>query len=247
VSDPERRRGLIDRQAPEEAQLDHARMPLVHRGKPDQRVFELDQIQRLRPRATRDQMLVEGEAALATAALLSRLRAGVIRQDPAHRQRREGEELSAVAGSAEVAAQLEPDFVDQRRRLQRVRLALVGEEGLGEAAQLAIDERQQRADRIGIPALQLLQQHGDGLGIEAAQVGAGDEVTRGARVRGARRHYLPARAAPRKGIAEPERCSAVGPAAPCDEPREGETGAQRGKGAGAELRPGAARGFPANR
>ena len=71
-------------------------------------------------------------------------RARVIDEDPAHRARREPEELAASGrADAAVVDQPDPRLVDERRRLQRVAVPLVAEQPAGHVLELAVQGLEQ--------------------------------------------------------------------------------------------------------
>jgi hypothetical protein len=87
----------------------------------------------------------------------------VVDEDPPHHGRGQAEEVRAVAPvEALLAGKAEIGLVNERRRLQRVPLALAAQLGCGEALELAVDERQQLFVGRGFAPPPGLQELGDG-------------------------------------------------------------------------------------
>ena len=99
----------------------------------------------MRADGLRHHPLVERDPLPAAAALGGVAGAGALHQDLAHRQRGNGDEVGAVLELARpLGRQLEEGFVDERRGLESLAGPLAADVARGDAAQLVVDERQQR-------------------------------------------------------------------------------------------------------
>jgi hypothetical protein len=135
------------------AQLDDSRFQRVEFRKAVERLVERQQFSRLfggeRGR------LFERECIGPAAALPAHVAARVVNEDAAHQLRRNSEEVRAVvpAGMG-LVDQLEVDLVDEGGGLERVRGVFTPHVALGEAAQLALDERDQAVERRRVAVAQ---------------------------------------------------------------------------------------------
>ena len=93
-------------------------------------------------------------------ALEGEARARVIHQHAPHELRREGEEMGAALPScALLIGKPKPRFVNERRRLQRMSIALASQHAPRQPAKLGVDESHERVARVGVaraPGAQLL-------------------------------------------------------------------------------------------
>ena len=131
--------GFLDRQADEESELDDPALLWIDGREAFERVVQRDDVNR----ALRgDHMFVKGGHGKAGAALVSRPLTRVIHQDAAHQRSGHREKVGAIPPLQAVnPGQPQIQLVDQRRRLQRVAVALAAHVVVGEPAQLFVDDR----------------------------------------------------------------------------------------------------------
>ena len=82
----------------------------------------------------------------------------MVDEDPAHRLRGDGEEVTAVLPvHPRLVDETEIRLVDERGRLERVAAALLSEVTPGELPELGVDERHQLLERRRSPAFQAIR------------------------------------------------------------------------------------------
>jgi len=97
------------------------------------------------------QPLVDGDARRVAAALIGPPGPRVVDEQPPHHLRRHGEKMGpSLPVDALLLHQLQKGLVDERRRLQRVTVALVPHEGRRAPPQLVVDDGQKRLDSAPI-------------------------------------------------------------------------------------------------
>ena len=141
---------LVDRQAAEEPHLDDFHLPFVEGSKGPEGVVECDELV-FTVLITDGDGRFERDEVNAAAPLFGPFCARMVDEDPPHHLRRHSDELGAVLPLDPALAD-EPDecFMDERRRLERVFRTLLAEVGAGEAALLAVHDRDQFVERGGI-------------------------------------------------------------------------------------------------
>ena len=146
---PSARAASSSREAGEVAQLDELGLDRVVGLELRQRLVEGQEV--LRGGRGRDVDVVELLACPLAAMLLRPLAAGIFDQDAAHGLGGRGEEVTTALPPLDVirADQTEIRLVHQRRGLEGLARLLLRQPLLGEAAQLAVDERQEFTGRGG--------------------------------------------------------------------------------------------------
>ena len=128
--------GFLHRHAAIEAALDNPRLPIVERAETVERRIQIEQFHCARLHH-RHRVLVERLERLSAAALLRPARDRVIDEHAAHGLRREREVVAAVLPLDPMQLfELQPGFVDERRRTQGMAGTLAAKLAGGNTAQL---------------------------------------------------------------------------------------------------------------
>ena len=151
---------LLDAQAAEEPQLDDARLTFVEGGEPLERLVEGKQVDRAALGG--DHRFVERHLRRGATPFDALVGSRVVDENPAHRLRRDPEEVRAVLPpDVALLDELHKRLVDQRRRLERVVLALAPQVARGAASQLAVDQREELVERVLLAGRQIVEQARD--------------------------------------------------------------------------------------
>ena len=110
-------------------------------------------------RADKDDRVIERDGPLAGSALVGRMGARVIHENPAHRLGGDPEKMGPVLpADRTLIDQPDKGLVDERRRLQGVVGALAPQVAGRQPAQLGVDLRQEPVERVLPPIAPILQQ-----------------------------------------------------------------------------------------
>ena len=150
-------RDVVEGQPAEKSQLHHAALARIERRQLGQRRVQIEEVDVWRV-VVRDGA-VERQARPSAGPFGHLAPPGVIYQDPAHHLGRQGEEMRSILPiGVPLVDESEVRLVDQRRRLQQVPRLFVPESGRRPAAQLLVDDGDERVTRGEIPSAPRVEQ-----------------------------------------------------------------------------------------